>query len=113
MTGAERIAAERKRQIEVWGYDMRHDAQYSPTNTCLAEAADCYLRHYISPLPGGVPPAGWPWSDSFWKPSKEPSHIRSLEKAGALIAAEIDRLLRGAPPVAATVDERDVPGDAP
>lgn len=34
----------------------------------------------------------WPWDASWWKPSADP--IRNLVKAGALIAAEIDRLQR-------------------
>lgn len=33
---------------------------------------------------------GWPWDMKWWKPSKDP--IKNLIKAGALIAAEIDRL---------------------
>ena len=36
-------------------------------------------------------PFGWPWGQAWWKPSTDP--IRNLVKAGALIAAEIDRLL--------------------
>jgi hypothetical protein len=35
---------------------------------------------------------GWPWDEKWWKPSTNP--IRNLVKAGALIAAEIDRLQR-------------------
>ena len=43
------------------------------------------------------PPDSWPWALGWWKPGTDP--IRNLEKAGALIAAEIDRLLRKrAPP---------------
>jgi len=34
----------------------------------------------------------WPWEREAWKPSEDP--IRNLVKAGALIAAEIDRLQR-------------------
>jgi len=37
-------------------------------------------------------PFTWPWEASWWKPSDDP--IRNLAKAGALIAAEIDRLQR-------------------
>ena len=33
---------------------------------------------------------GWPWDKKWWKPSDDP--IKNLIKAGALIAAEIDRL---------------------
>ena len=39
---------------------------------------------------------GWPWDVSWWKPSDSP--IRNLVKAGALIAAEIDRLQRATVP---------------
>lgn len=35
---------------------------------------------------------GWPFNRKEWKPSSDP--IRNLVKAGALIAAEIDRLHR-------------------
>jgi hypothetical protein len=38
-------------------------------------------------------PSDWPWEKSWWKPSADP--IRNLVKAGALIAAEIDRLRHG------------------
>jgi hypothetical protein len=33
----------------------------------------------------------WPWEASWWKPSQT-DRIKELAKAGALIAAEIDRL---------------------
>jgi hypothetical protein len=33
---------------------------------------------------------GWPWDQKWWKPSDDP--VKNLVKAGALIAAEIDRL---------------------
>jgi len=36
----------------------------------------------------GLPPS-WPWAQTAFKPSGDP--VRNLEKAGALIAAEIDR----------------------
>jgi hypothetical protein len=35
----------------------------------------------------------WPWDRAWWKPSPN-NRIRDMEKAGALIAAEIDRLQR-------------------
>jgi hypothetical protein len=37
-------------------------------------------------------PKDWPWDLSWLKPSPDPKH--NLVKAGALIAAEIDRLNR-------------------
>lgn len=97
-SGIELIAAERKRQIEVEGWTSEHDDSH--TRGQIAAAAECYAdaaRLQIC-FPGqdwskGIE-AGrwWPWSVSWWKPSTDP--IRNLEKAGALIAAEIDRLLR-------------------
>lgn len=39
--------------------------------------------------------AAWPWDENWWKPSLDP--IRNLVKAGALLAAEIDRLQRSKP----------------
>ena len=39
-------------------------------------------------------PPQWPWEKNWWKPSDD--KIRNLVKAGALIAAEIDRLQRKA-----------------
>jgi hypothetical protein len=35
----------------------------------------------------------WPWDREWWKPTPN-NRIRELAKAGALIAAEIDRLQR-------------------
>ena len=87
MNGIERIAAERQRQIEVEGWTPEHDDMYD--NGELAAAAACYAadkRRYTY-----APPPQWPWDAKWWKPD---SHIRSLEKAGALIAAEIDRRIR-------------------
>lgn len=53
-------------------------------------------------------PDAWPWEDS-WKPS--PTAVRNLEKAGALIAAEIDRLeatpQRSTPVLDTLIDEMD------
>ncbi|UXS25627.1 hypothetical protein FY153_07155 [Agrobacterium tumefaciens] len=89
--GAKAIAAERRRQIEQEGWTPQRDDQY--VNGELLQAAACYALH-----DGGVkdiPPPAWPWSDKWWKPS---GVQRDLEKAGALIAAEIDRRLRAAAP---------------
>jgi len=93
-TGAQLIAEERERQISQEGWTLAHDdghdmAQLSGAAACYAiagnEAAMGNTIH--APMPGL-----WPWSESWWKPSADP--IRNLTKAGALIAAEIDRLQR-------------------
>lgn len=98
MTGIERIAAERQRQISVEGWTPEHDAQH--TDGSLAQAAACYtiiakmiMSQRVTEIVSIVlsqPPRQWPWISTWWKPSVDP--IRNLEKAGALIAAEIDRL---------------------
>ena len=85
--GATLIAAERQRQITVEGWTPEHDDGH--TGAQLALAAATYV------LFGGVstdcPPLMWPWSSSWWKGQ---DRLKSLVKAGALIAAEIDRLQR-------------------
>lgn len=45
--------------------------------------------------PDASVPTDWPWDDEWWKPVPD-DRVRELTKAGALIAAEIDRLLRAA-----------------
>jgi hypothetical protein len=90
-TGSELIADERKRQIEKEGYTAAHDDGY--VNHELVLAADTYLQlGWVTEVIDGYPPFTWPWDDRYYKPSEDP--IRNLVKAGALIAAEIDRLQR-------------------
>jgi hypothetical protein len=103
-TGVRLIAAERKRQVEEEGWSPQDDAGMWPGGE-LAKAAAAYA------LPEGVRYMQavkivnsrpvyrrtllaelWGMELSWWKPSPG-SRIRELEKAGALIAAEIDRLL--------------------
>ena len=101
-TGIELIADERKRQIEIEGYSAQHDLQHKATEFIYAalaytEAARVGVNisesglDYSSELvaafkadKGQNYPFGWDF-----KPS---SDIRDLTKAGALIAAAIDRL---------------------
>jgi len=89
MSGIERIAAERKRQMSVKGWTPEHDDGHN--NFELLEAAICYANEYYHAHLDSVP-SSWPWEPEAWKPSTD--IIRNLEKAGALIAAEIDRLDR-------------------
>lgn len=86
MTGAERIAEERRRQT--WRWSPEHDAKHDSGELVLA--ARCYAEAATAPMPPSKPPTNWPWDEARWKPSADP--IRNLEKAGALMAAEIDRL---------------------
>ena len=101
MNGAERIAAERKRQIEVEGFTAERDDSNGEEE--LAITAACYvlpkkMRLMIveedeGPFMTTLLKELWPWDLKYWKPTPD-NRIRELEKAGALIAAEIDRLLR-------------------
>jgi hypothetical protein len=115
-TGIELIAEERRRQIEEKGFDANHDAVHY--NGELAMAAICFaapLRIYFSantpcngysfedPFPETWD-LGWDkrleYGDSDYDSIPDPStysqeeRIDLLVKAGALIAAEIDRLQR-------------------
>lgn len=81
--GAGLIAAERKRQVSEEGWTPEHDDEHELGE--LATAAACYALHDIKD-------EWWPWYEKWWKPSAD--RQRDLVKAGALIAAEIDRLER-------------------
>lgn len=88
-TGIELIAEERQRQIEVEGWTSANDDLWYGDE--MAIAASCYC------LPVGQREYRvrdqWPFAYKWWKPTPN-DRIRELQKAGALIAAEIDRLQR-------------------
>ena len=86
MTGIEAIAAERKRQVEVEGWNEDHDAQHIDEE--LARAA----AYYAHPKRPGHK-ALWPdtWEDT-WDKKKKHNRLRQLAIAGALCAAEYDRI---------------------
>lgn len=94
--GLQLIAEERQRQIETEGWTPEHDDQHADGE--LASAARCYAlklpsgERFRKPEINADIPGGWPWAPTWWKPSPDP--IRNLVKAGALIAAEIERLQR-------------------
>lgn len=100
--GIELITEERQRQIEAEGFGSEHDSQYDGSE--LAWAA-CYYAMPCLIFKGcscgsmyAVTPdrifaeTGW---DSAWAKRQGFSgdRVRDLVKAGALIAAEIDRLM--------------------
>lgn len=93
MSGVERIAAERKRQIEEEGFTHESDLVGAPDyGTQLSYAGLCYAGVNKAIDMGwdvSNPPPAWPWDKKWWKPSLT-DPIRNLEKAGALIAAAID-----------------------
>jgi hypothetical protein len=90
-SGAGLIVAERARQVTDEGFRSDHDEAW--TDGELVRAAYCYAAAAIDPrlATPEMPPPGWPhgWDEAWWKPAD--SSTRNMEKAGALIAAEIDR----------------------
>jgi hypothetical protein len=106
MSGAELIAAERSRQLTSEegiggsGWTEHHDDLHVSGE--MVEAAIVYERcaltiytprnkNALAPMP--EPPTDWPWQAMWFKPTWD-DPVRCLVKAGALIAAEIDRLQR-------------------
>lgn len=97
LDGAEMIAQERQRQIQEEGYTPANDDAYKLAE--LLNGARSYLwAALVLTLKLSVNlldiPSSWPWAREFWKPSDTPE--RNLVRAGALIAAEIDRQRRAA-----------------
>lgn len=91
MTGVELIAQERQRQIEEEKYDIEGDKNFNP-NEELARSAVCYALPNDNKIYDYYgKPILWPWHKRYYKPCPN-DRIRELVKAGALIAAEIDRL---------------------
>ena len=107
LTSAARdVLVERQRQIEAEGWKTERDDVYDTGEIALAAA--CYAAHSASCAAIKAPHTApgvfvrtrsaqdfvgemWPWSEDWWKPS---GHRRNLEKAGALILAEIERIDR-------------------
>lgn len=99
-TGTALIAAERERQVQREGWSSEHDDEHDGGE--MAGAAASYAAIACRQVAEGIinvsgfPPGQlWRWESKWWKPSNDPLH--NLVKAGALIAAEIDRLLRATP----------------
>jgi hypothetical protein len=97
--GVSLIRTERMRQVSDEGMTAEHDD--SQDGFELTRAASCYAEATrMIGLGSTVKIAaqinyagtGWPWDWEYWKVS--PDVVRNLVKAGALIAAEIDRVLR-------------------
>lgn len=97
--GADLIIHERIRQIEEEGWTAEHDANHTAMSLAVAGAAYALFAAAVHGGEGGSwrlaysKAAGelWPFDEEWWKPTDDP--VRQLVKAGALIAAEIDRRL--------------------
>ena len=101
-SGVSAIAEERWHQIDIEGYQEGHDDNHKIGE--LAVAAACYAVAALPPRGLRYPIKvtccyndAWPWKPEHDKRAKnatQADRIRLLAKAGALIAAEIDRLHR-------------------
>ena len=109
-TGIELISEERKRQVNEEGWTPEHDAQH--VHGQLSKAAACYALDFeeifvMKAEKGSAPQSfdPWPWFNDYyrysdgpptkikaWDKRKEHDRITKLKIAGALIAAEIDRI---------------------
>lgn len=105
-TGVERIVDERARQITL-GWTPEHDEEHDTSE--MAMAAACYVaaatstriytQHTFAAGTQFSDPFPWnndarPFDGNMLRAATDAEAIRLLEKAGALIAAEIDRRLR-------------------
>jgi len=101
-TGTQLIEEERQRQISQEGWTPEHDSAHrsgdlNDAAIVYAQAAAYQARGESHEMIQSAQKAGmirWPWEDAWWKPSAD--QVKNLVKAGALIAAEIDRLQRAA-----------------
>jgi hypothetical protein len=86
--GVDLIRAERERQITHEGYTPDHDKAHTAQTFVDAAIAYAYTLRSL-----------WPWDQATFKPEAEDptddATVRDLVKAGALIAAAIDRHLAG------------------
>lgn len=107
--GVERIRLERQRQITVEGFTAERDDAYTQGELSIAAAcfaADCteeaiYVKNQNDEYSLDTTitfkdpwPFGSRWDKRFHPTNCLPNRISILAKAGALIAAEIDRLQR-------------------
>lgn len=85
------VLAERQRQVTAEGWTPEHDDEHG--NGEMAVAAGFYALHAHDDerVKKYSSPGRWPWDAKSWKPG---TARRMLEKAGALILAEIERLDR-------------------
>lgn len=99
-TGIQLIAEERQRQIEIEGWTYEHDAEHKEGELANAACAYAMTNDMISFIDNewgnDMFLHFWPFDLEWLKRDYTDNtnlRIRDLQKAGALIVAEIDRLL--------------------
>jgi len=123
--GIARIEAERRRQIESEGFGEEHDDTYHNDQmawaaACYAAPSEIYAREETGPGQTLFYDP-WPWDKSWDKRDRDQANmieyvdpkrrIRALAKAGALIAAEIDLIVRRNPGYIQTMISFEKPYD--
>lgn len=98
-TGAERIQAERDRQINSEQFDA--DMAGNDDSYVYGQLSMAGFSYEMATTEKASMPRLWPWSERWWKPT---DRARNLEKAGALYLAEIERLKRRVELVAHKLD---------
>ncbi len=109
LAGLKAIAIERVRQIHYEGFDAERDDRYED---CSLAAAACYYALPVSENPAADDVDRMDLYPSSWSPTlakreflpTAEDELKNLAKAGALIAAEIDRRLRAMKPAPAVVE---------
>lgn len=89
-TAVDLVANERRRQVTEEGWTAEHDAKHYGNEIAFAAAIYALPAERRERIMGL-----WPWDESDFKPGGHTTEgrIRDLTKAGALILAEMDRLL--------------------
>jgi hypothetical protein len=89
--GADLILAERERQISEEGYNKTHDSFHNYEE--FIKAAISYsINSFNDDESKKLGEQWWPWSEESYKPKDV---LQNLKRAGALIAAAIDRFEEG------------------
>lgn len=102
VTGVELIAAERERQVSEEGWTPEHDDTHTVGELAMAAATYAFPWSFVPTHLRDKYSSRehlWPWDKDTFKPAgrgrnHHAERLRELSKAGALIAAEIDRLQR-------------------
>ncbi len=95
MNGVEMIAAERQEQIEKHGYTAAEDDTRHNGGLAMGGAAYALcVAHQRGMNIGGVDPVSdlWIFPYDTFKAGDDP--LKNLAKAGAMIAAEMDKIIR-------------------
>ena len=97
MNGCELIAAERRRQVEFEGWSAEHDAGHDNGELAVA-AAELAVDGTCAVVREHEDEDNWGLVHMHGHRGIKPDQVRALTIAGALIAAEIDRVQAAAPP---------------